>query len=125
MAASEAKAHGPSGVVLVARATGISEDTIRREIVELESGERLAPRRVRRSGSGRKPLTETDPEVVADLEALVDPVTRGHPASPSRWTSKSLTKLTGALREKGHQIAEDITGKLSRSDSTPGGLAAA
>lgn len=59
MAASEAKAHGPSGVVLVARATGISEDTIRREIVELESGERLAPRRVRRSGSGRKPLTET------------------------------------------------------------------
>ena len=63
--------------------------------------------------------------MVADLEALVDPVTRGHPASLSRWTSKSSTKLTGALREKVHQIAEDTTGKLSRSDSTPGGLAAA
>ena len=76
--------------MLVARATGISEDTIRREIVELESGERACAEAGEALGSGRKPLTETDPEVVADLEALVDPVTRGHPASsPPRWTSRA------------------------------------
>jgi hypothetical protein len=113
-AASEARAHGPRGVGLVARATGISEDTIRRGLAELESGERLAPGRVRRPGGGRKPLSETDPEVVEDLEALVDPATRGDPESPLRWTSKSLAKLTGALRQKGHAIAEDTTGTLLR-----------
>jgi hypothetical protein len=41
-AASEAKTHGPRGVALVAAVTGLSEETVRRGLVELESGERPA-----------------------------------------------------------------------------------
>lgn len=90
-AASEAKTHGPGGVGLLAGMTGLSEETVRRGIAELESGERLERGQVRRSGGGRRPLVEADPSVVKDLDRLIDPVTRGDPCSPLRWTSKSLS----------------------------------
>jgi hypothetical protein len=67
---------------------------------------------VRRPGGGRKPLTEDDPTLLADLERLVDPVTRGDPESPLRWTSKSLVRLAGALREMGHEVSDRSVGKL-------------
>jgi Rhodopirellula transposase DDE domain len=105
-AAAEAHAHGPGGVAVVARATGISQDTIRRGLVELTSGERLQPERVRRPGGGRKPVIEADPTVVEDLERLVQPVTRGELESPLRWTLKSGAKLAHALRGKGHDIVD-------------------
>ena len=48
---------------------------------------------IRRRGAGRKRLTEIDPQLLAALEELVDPATRGHPESPLRWTcKKSVTK---------------------------------
>jgi hypothetical protein len=111
-AASEASAHGSGGVALVARVTGISEDTIRRGQAELEVVDRLEPGRVRRRGGGRRPVVETDPEVLQDLERLIDPVTRGDPESPLRWTSKSLPKLRDALVQMGHEISEGTLGKL-------------
>jgi hypothetical protein len=104
--------QGSGGVSLVARATGISEDTIRRGLAELGSGERLEAGRVRRPGGGRRPVVESDPRVEQDLERLVDPATRGDPESPLRWTSKSLPKLRGALIEMGHEISESTLGKL-------------
>ncbi|MBI3979609.1 MAG: hypothetical protein HY331_15620, partial [Chloroflexi bacterium] len=54
---------------------------------------------------GRKPLTAHDPTLLRDLEALVEPSTRGDPQSPLRWTCKSLSKLAEALRERGHRIS--------------------
>jgi hypothetical protein len=94
-AAGEARACGRGGIAAVARATGISEDTIGRGISELRSGERLEAGRVRRRGAGRPRLTESDPTLLKDLKALVDPDTRGDPTSPLRWSSKSLGKLRG------------------------------
>lgn len=81
-AASEGKAHGPGGVALAARVTGLSEETVRRGLAELESGERLERGQVRRAGGGRRPLVEGDPAVVEDLDRLIDPATRGDPESP-------------------------------------------
>ncbi len=114
-AASEAKTHGPGGVGLLAGMTGLSEETVRRGIAELESGERLERGQVRRSGGGRRPLVEADPSVVKDLDRLIDPVTRGDPCSPLRWTSKSLGKLREALVEMGHEISERTLGKLLKA----------
>ena len=111
-AASEAKVYGPGGAQLVARAMGISEDTIRRGIQELESEERLEAGRVRRAGGGRRAVLEADPTVVEDLERLIDPATRGDPESPLRWTSKSLGKLRAGLVGMGHEISESTLGKL-------------
>jgi hypothetical protein len=110
-AAAEARSHGWGGIAAVVRATGISEDTVRRGIAEVASGERAPAGRVRRAGAGRKPILEIDPTLPADLEALIEPGTRGDPMSPLRWTSKSIAKLTAGLREMGH-VVRDSTVRL-------------
>jgi len=101
-AAAEACSHGRGGIAAVARATGIDEETVRRGVRELESGEVLEPGRVRRAGAGNKPIGETHPGVEQELERLVAPESRGDPESPLRWTSKSAVKLAGALAERGY-----------------------
>jgi Rhodopirellula transposase DDE domain len=103
-AAAEAIAAGYGGIAAVARATGMAASRIRRGRRELLSGETLERGRVRRPGAGRKPLVETDPKVLEDLEGLVDGDTRGDPESPLRWTSKSQRKLADGLRALGHRI---------------------
>ena len=68
--------------------------------------------RVRRPGGGRKPLTETDPGLAEALEALVEPLTRGHPESPLRWTCKSTAKLAEELHRQGHSVSDRTVAKL-------------
>jgi transposase len=113
-AAAEARACGYGGIAAVARATGISEGTIRRGLAELESGRRPEPGRVRRPGGGRRPLIETDPTLLADLERLLEADTRGDPESPLRWTAKSVRQLAAALRELGHRVHFASVAKLLR-----------
>ena len=114
-AASEARAAGRGGIAGTARATGIAVDTIRRGIGELERGESIGAGRVRKPGGGRKPLSETDPKLLVDLERLVDEDRRGDPESLLLWTSKSVRHLAGGLRELGHQIEYVTVAKLLRS----------
>src|SRR5450755_2830180 len=101
-AASEARSHGRGGIAAVVRATGISKNTVVRGIAEV------------REGARRPRLTESDSGLVAALEALVDPETRGDPESPLRWCSKSLQKIASALVDAGHQISDRSAGKLLR-----------
>jgi Rhodopirellula transposase DDE domain len=108
-AAAEAREIGWGGVTVVALATGLSQTTIAVGLRELQSGvavsgtERVR-HRVRRLGGGRKTLAEHDPLLLKDLEALVDPVTRGDPQSPLRWTCKSTRKLAEGLQQQGHRV---------------------
>jgi len=113
-AAAEARSHGRGGIAATARATGMHVETIRLGIRELESGERLAPGRVRRPGGGRKSLTEKDPTLLEDLVRLVDADSRGDPERPLRWTAKSVRKLAGELRELGHDVHFTSVAKLLR-----------
>lgn len=110
-AASEALSWGHGGITSVARATGLSRTTVHAGIKELENSSPLPSSLpgsvgIRRSGGGRKHLSETDPTLLKDLEALVDPVTRGDPESPLCWTSKSTLKLTQELQAMGHQVSQ-------------------
>ncbi|MGH2805186.1 MAG: ISAzo13 family transposase, partial [Thermoleophilaceae bacterium] len=89
-AAAEARSCGRGGIAAVARATGVSESTIRRGLSDLDRGERLEAGRVRRPGGGRRSLRESDPSLVSDLERLVEDDSRGDPELPLRWTSKSV-----------------------------------
>ncbi len=114
-AAAEARSHGRGGIAAVARATGISEGTVRRGLAELDSGEDLAPERVRRAGAGRPGILEREPGLSAALDALIDPVTRGDPESPLRWTSKSAAKLAQALSEMGHQVVDRTVLRLLKA----------
>lgn len=108
-AAAEAREIGWGGVTAVSLATGLSQTTIAGGLRELQQAP-LTPDhdppadRVRRPGGGRKPLTSHDPSLLADLESLVDPVTRGDPQSPLRWTCKSTRKLAEALLQRGHTV---------------------
>ena len=98
---------GWSGVTLVARATGLSRPTITAGLRELEQPipQRTAQAtRVRQPGGGRRPLTEVDPGLLAALESLVEPVTRGDPESPLRWTCKSTRRLAEELTRREHHV---------------------
>ena len=108
-AAAEAREIGWGGVTAVSLATGLSQTTIAAGLRELQagvtSGESEGIRgRVRRPGGGRKPLPENDQSLRKDLETLVDPVTRGDPQSPLRWTCKSTRRLAEGLKQQGHSV---------------------
>jgi hypothetical protein len=114
-AAAEARSHGRGGIAAVVRATGISEGTVRRGLAELDAGEELEPERVRRAGAGRPGILEREPGLSDALDALIDPVTRGDPESPLRWTSKSAAKLAAALTEMGHQVVDRTVLRLLKA----------
>jgi hypothetical protein len=114
-AGAEAEALGDGGIAKVEQATGMSRTTIRAGRDELRAG--VSPDdvvKVRRPGAGRPSLLEQNPELADALESLVDPVTRGDPESPLRWTSKSTRKLAADLKRQGHKISPQKVGQLLR-----------
>jgi Rhodopirellula transposase DDE domain len=60
----------------------------------------------RRPGGGRTPLEAHDPTRRAARERLVEPTTRGDPASPWRWTSKRVRRLAAELGRPGHPVSQ-------------------
>ena len=115
-AATEADFIGHGGVVIVAKATGLAEGTIRagrRELKEhIVNEHKPVRRRVRKQGGGRKRLVEKDGELLNLLDALVEPTSRGDPMSPLRWTCKSTRRLARELIARGHTISHAKVGEL-------------
>ena len=114
-AAVEARELGFGGVSLVARATGLSRPTITAGLRELElpTPERTqAAERIRRPGGGRRRLVVADPGLLEALEAMIDPVTRGDPESPLRWTCKSTAKLASELARQDHPVSDRTVANL-------------
>ncbi len=115
-AAAEAQALGYGGASLVWQATGISRSTIIRGIKEAGArrGARAAAQqgRVRRPGGGRKSATAVDPRLKVALESLVDPVSRGDPESPLRWTCMSTRLLAAELAAQDHQASDWLVRQL-------------
>jgi len=115
-AAAEALTAGWGGIAAVSEATGIARSTIGYGLRELRGdAPDSALGGIRRKGAGRKPLTQTDPTLLSDLERLVDPATRGDPMSPLKWTSKSLRNLAAALCAMGHRVGHDVVGTLLKT----------
>jgi hypothetical protein len=112
-AASEARELGHGGVSLVSLACGLSRVTITKGLHELEEPP-LPPGRVRRAGGGRPALTARDPGLLRHLEALVEPLSRGDPESPLRWTSKSTRTLAAELAAQDHRISHEKVAQLLR-----------
>jgi len=115
VSAAEAKVLGHGGITAVAESTGVSRRAIHTGLKELESRqleEKPTGSRIRRPGAGRKSATEIDPTLQTELELLVDPVTRGDPESPLRWTCKSLRTLADELGKMGHKVSHTHVGKL-------------
>lgn len=113
LAAAEARTAGYGGIAAVARATGMARSTIGRGLKDLDAPA-LASGQVRRPGSGRKPVQESDATLLADLRRLVEPATLGDPMRPLLWVSKSHAKLAAALVGMGHEVSPNTVGKLLR-----------
>jgi hypothetical protein len=111
-AAAEAAAIGRGGIARVSRATGVSRRAIASGLDQLKAPDDLGAARIRRPGGGRKRTVEIDATLRADLERLIDPVTRGDPESPLRWTCKSIRKLAEELRRMGHATSHRMVAEL-------------
>jgi hypothetical protein len=135
-AAAEARSLGRGGVSVVAKVAGLSRTTVYAGLAEIEAAAKakgkgrskaatqplvaaLAPKRVRAPGGGRKRLVDIDASLLADLDALVEPTSRGDPMSPLRWTCKSTTRLAAELARSGHRVSQrtvcDLLAQLNYS----------
>jgi hypothetical protein len=134
-AAAEARSLGRGGVSVVAKVSGLSRTTVYAGLAEIEAagkakGKRVKGtaqpvaaatehKRVRAPGGGRKRLVDIDASLLADLDALVEPTSRGDPMSPLRWTCKSTTRLAAELAASGHQVSQrtvcDLLAQLNYS----------
>ena len=113
VAAAEAVAIGFGGVTRVSRASGLSRGTVMRGMAELKTAPKAtSSQRIRRQGAGRKRTVDRDATLQSDLEALVEPVTRGDPESPLRWTCKSVRQLAGELQRLGHRTSHRMVAQL-------------
>src|SRR6516165_8590470 len=113
VAAAEAEAIGFGGVTAVARASGLSRGTVIRGMAELQTAPKPARRqRIRRKGAGRKRTVDQDATLERDLESLVEPVTRGDPESPLRWTCKSVRQLAAQLNRMGHKTSHRMVAEI-------------
>ena len=109
-AAAEVRTAGWGGLAIVSRITGLARSTINRGEGDLDSAP-LVKGQVRRTGGGRKAVSETDPELLPQLKRLVEPATLGDPMRPLIWVSKSMDKLAETLTAMGHPISADTVRK--------------
>jgi hypothetical protein len=115
-AASEARDMGWGGMTAVARATGMSRATIAAGVRDLElpvERRTLEAGRVRRPGAGRRPLVETDPELFAALEALIEPGTRGDPRVALAMDLQKHTTAGGGVDAAGSSGRRKHGGRLA------------
>lgn len=105
LTAAVADALGYGGISTLSRITGMSRTTITSGCKELEDSEELCISKVRKKGGGRKKITDKDQTLMNDLESLIEPVTRGDPESPLRWSCKSTRKLAEELNNTDHDVS--------------------
>ena len=114
-AAAESAAHGRGGISLVSRASGVSRRAIAAGLAELKEKPDRSPGKrlpIRQKGGGRKKTALKDPDLLPDLERLLEPVTRGDPGSPLQWTCKSVRNLAQELRSQGHTVSHMLVAEL-------------
>jgi len=111
-AGTEALACGRGGIAAVMRVTGLSRNTVVRGIRETTQRHPLDVARVRAPGAGRRPKALLDPGLKGALERLVEPVSRGDPESPLRWTCKSTRRLATDLADEGYQVSHRLVAEL-------------
>jgi transposase len=106
LAGAAAKASGSKSVSFVARTLRMSRNTVAAGLKEVNASDKgLDGSRIRREGGGRKRLTDVRKTLLEDLESLVEPLARGNPLSPLRWTCKSTANLSRELKVMGHSVS--------------------
>jgi len=112
LVATMAKTEGYGGISKVSKETGLSRKLISKGCFELDNPAELDTTRIRKTGAGRKKITDTDPTLLTDLESLIEPVTRGDPESNLRWTCKSTRNLSKELNSMNYKVSHNKVGEL-------------
>jgi hypothetical protein len=112
---AEAKSIGYGGISLISRLSGMSRQTLTEGVKELDCDTVISEGRSRKPGGGRKPVWETQPGIMCDLEELVSPHTKGDPTAMLLWTNKSLRNLEKGLREKGYEVCHRVVGEMLKT----------
>ena len=68
-------------------------------------------------GSGRKTLTSKRPEIIKNLELIMENDTSGDPMKHLKWTTKSTGNVADELKEKGYIISADTIGRLLKQEN--------
>jgi len=118
LAAAEAITIGRGGIALVAKATGMAPRSIAFGMKELKGpdSDRKGSKRLRKPGGGRKKHVATDETLTSDLQALIEPETRGDPESPLRWTCKSVRVLADELVKMGHDSSYRTIARILKQE---------
>jgi hypothetical protein len=105
----EALRLGRGGIQRMVEESGLSKPTVLKGIGELRGKAKLvaAEGRVRKSGGGRKPIEESDPDFTRVLEQVMDESTVGDPMSLLKWNSKSTYQIRQYMAGQGHSVSED------------------
>ncbi|MGH9106649.1 MAG: ISAzo13 family transposase [Acidimicrobiales bacterium] len=111
LAGAMATALGRGGAAAVARAANMSRNTVIAGKKDVEAA-REPSERIRAEGGGRPRLIDTDPDLLTNLDDLVEPDARGDPMSTLRWTLKSTRQLAKVLTEMGHQVSSWTVAQL-------------
>lgn len=111
VAGAMAEALGRGGQARVVEATGLSSHTVWKGADEVRRGVTVTSR-VRAVGGGDLPAVVKQPGLLAALDELVDPGTRGDPMCPLRWTSKSTYKLADELQGLGFEASSELVRRL-------------
>ena len=106
-----AEALGRGGQTFVADASGISTSTMARAVREVRAGVEPSQRQ-RAVGGGDRPAVVKQPGLAEALDGLVNPGTRGSPASPLRWTLKSTRQLSRELAAQGFRASAELVRRL-------------
>ena len=114
IAAAEALVIGHGGITAVSQATGVSRRAITQGCKEIDDNTFIEQKSVRKEGGGRKRSIEKQPQLLEELNKLIEPFTRGDPESPLRWTCKSVRKLSKELKSKGFQASHNLVRELLR-----------
>lgn len=109
---NEAELIGYGGISEASRVTGVSRRVISKGIKEVKRPNEYRSDIIRNEGAGRKKTIEKDKTILYDLEKLIEPLTRGDPESPLRWTCKSLRNLSEELKKMSHKTSHRMVGEL-------------
>jgi transposase len=107
-AAEKANELGRGGIAKVIALTGLSRNTIKKGMAELEDKDDLGLRgQIRNSGAGRKVATKIHPDLVSNIEKILNGSTAGDPMTNLKWTCKSTHNIADELKKTGHKITHE------------------
>ena len=112
-AAVKAEELGYGGISEVSRMTGLSRNTIKKGLNEVQKISSINNSgKIRLPGGGRKALSAKNKSIITTVSKILDESTAGDPMGPLVWTSKSTRKIASEMKSNGLEVSKDTIHRL-------------